>query len=81
MSIGKLKLDVSLQDLRKDIKANGFQILPIESEHLQTLLHLDFHHRDPFDRILIAQAVSEKMALITRDSHFSNYKQVQLLWE
>ena len=80
VSIGKLKLDFPFSDLWKDIQANGFEILPIEFDHLQQLLILDFHHRDPFDRIIIAQAYSEHMPIITRDANFNRYSQLQVLW-
>ena len=48
--------------------------LNIEFSHLTTLLTLPHHHRDPFDRLLIAQAVSEKLSVITSDRHFDAYK-------
>ena len=81
LSVGKLKLDVSFDALKEEVLLNGFEILPIEFQHLQALLNLDFYHRDPFDRIIIAQAISEGMTLISKDSHFSNYKELKLLWE
>ena len=49
------------------------EILPIEFEHLQQLLTLDFHHRDPFDRIIIAQGIVEKMIILSKDEQFANY--------
>lgn len=54
LSAGKLKLDVSFDALKEEVLSNGFEILPIEFQHLQALLNLDFYHRDPFDRIIIA---------------------------
>ena len=56
------------------------ELLPLELEHLQELLHLDFHHRDPFDRLLIAQAAKEKMTMISKDENFGKYKAIELCW-
>ncbi|WP_317132756.1 type II toxin-antitoxin system VapC family toxin [Pedobacter sp. BS3] len=80
INIDKLKLDISFSELWKNIQANGFEILPVTFEHLQQLLLLDFHHRDPFDRIIIAQACSEHMPMITKDANFRLYSQAQVLW-
>lgn len=80
VNIGKLKLDFPVSALKREIHENGFEILPIEFEHLQQLLQLDFHHKDPFDRLLIAQAQCEKMTIITKDNNFSKYNKVKLLW-
>jgi PIN domain nuclease of toxin-antitoxin system len=80
MSIGKLRLDVPFQALLSEIDANGFEILSIEFVHIQELLNLDFHHRDPFDRIIIAQALTENMTIITKDETFKEYSAVALLW-
>jgi PIN domain nuclease of toxin-antitoxin system len=80
-SIGKLHLKSDFSKLKDFLAETGFEILPIEFQHLQALLNLDFYHRDPFDRIIIAQAISEGMTLISKDSHFSNYKELKLLWE
>lgn len=75
-----MKLDVSFAELQSEIKMNGFEILPLEFEHLQELLQLGLHHRDPFDRIIIAQACSEKMTVITKDANFSKYEKTQIIW-
>jgi PIN domain nuclease of toxin-antitoxin system len=80
MSIGKLRLDVPFQALLSEIDASGFEILSIEFVHIQELLNLDFHHRDPFDRIIIAQALTENMTIITKDEAFKEYSAVALLW-
>lgn len=80
INIGKLKLDFPVSVLKKEIQNNSFEILPIAFEHLQQLLQLDFHHKDPFDRLIIAQAQSEKMVVITKDGNFNEYNNVKLLW-
>lgn len=61
------------------IHKNMFEILPIHFEHVAKTNTLDFFHRDPFDRLLIAQAICEKLTLISKDSKLSNYP-VQLYW-
>lgn len=60
---------------------DGFEILPIKFAPLQELIQLESHHRDPFDRLTIAQAISEKMAIITKDENFVKYNQLKLLWQ
>ncbi len=80
LSLGKIKLDMAYQDLQQHVSVNGFEILPITFEHTIELTTLDFHHRDPFDRIIIAQALIEKLVLITKDSIFDKYNNLKLLW-
>ena len=61
------------------MKLNSIHSLPISFVHLNQLIGLPFHHRDPFDRLLIAQAISEKLPIITRDKSFPDYE-VELIW-
>jgi PIN domain nuclease of toxin-antitoxin system len=73
-SIGKLSLSAPFDQLiPQQLSSNGFELLPIELTHLATLTTLPFHHRDPFDRLLIAQAVAEKMRVVSSDSAFDSY--------
>jgi len=72
-SIGKLKLDQDLATTYKFISGAGFLTLPIKEEHFLEAAALPFHHRDPFDRMLIAQAKHEGMQLLTADPHFRAY--------
>jgi PIN domain nuclease of toxin-antitoxin system len=65
--------------LTAQFRRNGFQLLPIEFSHSAAVSTLPFHHRDPFDRLLIAQAITEGMALVSVDSAFDMYG-VQRLW-
>ena len=58
---------------------NGFQILPINLSHALNLKNLPPHHKDPFDRLLISQAIVENMTLVSADANFAKY-QVNLLW-
>jgi PIN domain nuclease of toxin-antitoxin system len=78
--LGKLLLNLSLDELIEiSINTNNINILPIEFKHISYLSKLPLHHNDPFDRIIIAQALSENMTVISADSAFSQY-QVPLIW-
>jgi len=80
VSLGKLQLRAEFNKIHEFLHETSIEILPLELEHLEVLLHLDFHHRDPFDRIIIAQAESEDLIVISKDSFFSKYSQVKSLW-
>lgn len=72
--IGKLNLRLPLpQIVENQVQNNGLEILPIILPHALELDHLPLYHRDPFDRILIAQASIEKATLISNDSAFKAY--------
>ena len=71
ISIGKLDADLNM--LRTASAESGFIDLPILGAHTQTLLNLPMLHRDPFDRMLVAQAISEPMRLLTNDNALSEY--------
>jgi PIN domain nuclease of toxin-antitoxin system len=60
--------------------ANGFAYLPIEPPHVFRVAGLPFHHRDPFDRLIIAQALEESMTLVTREGAAFGPYGVTLLW-
>jgi PIN domain nuclease of toxin-antitoxin system len=72
-SIGKLKMQRSIDDVIKNISEYGFKILPIKSNHLLMLSKLEFIHRDPFDRMIIAQGISENIPVISSDNVFKEY--------
>ncbi|WP_366512612.1 type II toxin-antitoxin system VapC family toxin [Mesorhizobium sp.] len=55
------------------LRSNGVPILSVSELHATRLEHLPLHHRDPFDRLLIAQAQIEGLTLVTADRHFSAY--------
>jgi PIN domain nuclease of toxin-antitoxin system len=80
MSLGKLKLDVSIEELKAEILKNNFEILPLDFEHIIELSKLEDIHKDPFDRIIISQAISERHTIITKDSNFKLYKKVKIYW-
>lgn len=69
-SIGKLKVD---GDLREHLTLQSFSELPVLGEHALAVRDLPLHHRDPFDRLLIAQAVCEGLTIITADPAFAVY--------
>lgn len=77
---GKLILPTDFSDfIPFHIHKNAFEILPINFEHIDTINTLDFFHRDPFDRLLIAQAICEKLTIISKDGKFSEYP-VNVYW-
>ena len=80
VQIGKMKLSLPLDDIvAHQVKNNKVRLLPITLPHVLTLDTLPLYHKDPFDRILIAQANTEGATLLSRDRVFSKYP-VALLW-
>jgi PIN domain nuclease of toxin-antitoxin system len=80
ISLGKLSLPNSLLGYWTVQQQNlGCLLLPIQINHLATLLVLPHHHRDPFDRMLIAQAQTEGFTLLSRDTDMAKY-QVNIAW-
>jgi PIN domain nuclease of toxin-antitoxin system len=69
--LGRLKVDVDV--LASGLEANGLMSLPIAAAHAAAVFHLPLLHRDPFDRMIIAQALTEKLQLVTRDPQFAEY--------
>ena len=69
-SLGKLKAPHNIDGIVEEM---GFLKLPIYLYHGDTLSRLPFHHRDPFDRMLIAQAIAEGLVLISSDRKFEMY--------
>jgi len=74
ISLGKYQLPGSFETwMHHQIQGNNFEILPIQIAHAATLSTLPFHHRDPFDRLLIAQALTEAVPLISADKLLDAY--------
>lgn len=72
--LGKLTLMLPLQQIiTGQQQANGIQILPVELAHVLALDSLPLHHKDPFDRLLIAQAIVEGATILTADRAFAAY--------
>jgi len=75
----KLNLDGGLQEFFRMIDENGFFVLSLEREYLQLISDLPLHHKDPFDRLLVATAMTEDMTLVTIDENLYKYA-VPCLW-
>jgi len=74
------KLNMSAQDTRQAIEDMCIHILPFTADHAFRLFELPAHHRDPFDRQIIAQAFWEDVPVVTSDEQFSLYKGLKLIW-
>ena len=70
-SLGKLKIP---KDFKNILDQQPFEMLAITAEHAHAVGNLPSYHRDPFDRMLIAQAKVEELTVVTRDIHFKKYK-------
>ncbi|MFZ4655778.1 MAG: type II toxin-antitoxin system VapC family toxin [Caldilineaceae bacterium] len=80
MSLGKLDMGAPFSALVPgQLTTNRIEILPITVAHLHHVAQLPFHHRDPFDRLLIAQSQVEEVSLLSRDATFDRYN-VQRIW-
>lgn len=79
-SIGKLKLAQAVERfIPEQLAANGFRLLEVDFRHVARVEVLPFHHRDPFDRLLVTQAVSEKMAVVSSDAALDSYG-IRRIW-
>ncbi|SOD99575.1 type II toxin-antitoxin system VapC family toxin [Spirosoma fluviale] len=76
---GKIELSVSLDQLNELVRRNNISVLPVLVAHTVIVRSLPFYHKDPFDRIIIAQAMSDDMTVLSRDGHFSSYP-IQVVW-
>jgi len=76
--VGKLTFPAEV--VRRAIEALGIRIVPYTAEHAFRLFELPLHHRDPFDRQIIAQALSEDIPIVTPDKQFSAYKGIKIIW-
>jgi PIN domain nuclease of toxin-antitoxin system len=80
LGTGKLELDRPIDELWADsMVQNGFEELNVTSDHVFALSPLPLHHRDPFDRLLIAQAMQEGLQIVSADAAFDAYP-VQRIW-
>lgn len=83
IGLGRLALDTSLETLFQDVVAQGYLISPIGFSHLLQYGQLSFHHRDPFDRLIVSQALVEKWDLISKDEMLDPYLRgnpIQRIW-
>ena len=79
LSLGKLELKIPLSEVKTILEDNGFELLPITFEDTTIVSSLPFIHRDPFDRIIIAQGISNDCTVISKDTNFASYN-VKVLW-
>lgn len=79
VNIERLQLDYPFADIEHKLKFENIGIFNISFLHTQQVLNLPLHHRDPFDRMIIAQGITEDLTIISKDKNFSLYP-VKLLW-
>lgn len=80
ISIGKLALSVPFEELfPEQLTRNGIELLNVRVAHASIVANLPYHHGDPFDRLLIAQAIVEQMSILSADRAFDVYS-VTRLW-
>jgi PIN domain nuclease of toxin-antitoxin system len=77
-SLGKLNMPAEIA--RQALQDMDVRILPFAADHAFCLFELPAHHRDPFDRQIIAQALVEQIPIATPDQQFKKYKGVRILW-
>ncbi len=73
ISLGKLIVQFKMPEWESMLNEKGFSIISLNFQHFQHLINLPFHHSDPFDRLLIAQAAEEDFTIITHDAIFKHY--------
>ena len=74
------KLIYSTEDVLIGIQDLQLRVLPYTADHGFQLFRMEAHHNDPFDRQIIAQAVSEDIPVVTSDAKFKLYKEIQVIW-
>jgi PIN domain nuclease of toxin-antitoxin system len=79
IQLGKLKIDLPLSDLILQQEINGVEILPVHVSHVFEISNLPAHHKDPFDRLLIAQVRVEGMVFVSADPVIAQYP-VKVVW-
>lgn len=80
MKTGKLHaVGSSVAYIRDEMKDYGMELLPLRYEHILQLEMLPLHHSDPFDRMLVAQAITESLPILSIDKKFSAYP-IKLIW-
>ena len=79
LSLDRLEIKFPFETISKEFDKNNFQLLPITFKDTLVLSKLPFHHRDPFDRMIISQSIANDFTIISKDKEFGSYK-VKLLW-
>ena len=80
MQLNKLKINKSIEEIIDLVTLNGFELVPILPDHIIKMTTLNFYHRDPFDRIIIAQGLDENFKIVSRDKIFDNYG-IERIWK
>ena len=79
-SLGKLEMPRPIaRFIQEQLEVNGFSLLPISLEHVSAVADLPYHHRDPFDRLIAAQAIEEELPVVSGDAVFRKYG-VKRIW-
>ena len=79
ISLKKFKFDKGFKKFLDLIEDNGFDVIPISFDHALTVSTLKFIHRDPFDRLIISQALTDNLTIITKDGHIEKYD-IKTIW-
>jgi PIN domain nuclease of toxin-antitoxin system len=79
ISIGKLTFPQNTNGFVNQIQKNGFELLPITTNHVATMEQLPLIHRDPFDRLLVAASIVEQMGIVSNDANIKLYP-VNWIW-
>ena len=79
ISLDKFRFPNGFKHFLDMVEDNGFEILPITFEHAIELSTLEFIHRDPFDRLLIAQCTIDKLIIVTKDDNIKRYN-IKTIW-
>ncbi|MGK7939199.1 MAG: type II toxin-antitoxin system VapC family toxin [Crocosphaera sp.] len=80
LNLGKLSLKRSYETIEQELKSSDISLLPITFLDTVQIYRLPLHHRDPFDRMLIAKAINKSLILISCDTQFDAYP-IQRIWE
>ena len=79
--LGKLNLKLSIENMiTTQQQDNDLKTLGIEAKHIYQLNNLPLHHNDPFDRLILAQALTENMSVISADTKFKHYNDIAVIW-
>lgn len=79
LSLDKLEIKGGFETIEDFLDNNDFEIIPVDFSHTKALLKLKRLHNDPFDRMIISQAIAEKLVVVTKDRFFKEYE-VEVIW-
>jgi len=82
INIGKLHIPIGLRNVMMCTKQAGIEMIPVDNSHILCYQDLELHenHKDPFDRLIIAVSLYEKLKILSNDTQFDAYKQVTRIW-